>query len=587
MRCVGRCIGVAEAKLQMQTLPKVIAMTWIPIRFVFSDQRFLAIALLIPCLCCVSCTRNEPESNSTADADLPPVPDVDSVIAAEQQADAGPLPASVDSVGKNRMSDDSDRSVPGGSSPVSANLSPLPPPTSPLVIGDGNPLTVEGELDATAARPLRADLSPPELETFLAQADRDLELALTGPGQTDQAARLRSAKNIARVKLEAARRLLGHDDATEEQQIVGKRGELQGLSHLAQLRDLKAATQLETLAKTYLGQESGPLRVDAHLVMMGFTLEKLKNGVEGSVDDVVRLNEELVELIRDDNVMAMMAMGQSRDALARLEHTQASRQVRDLILRKFAQSKDPNIAQMAAGYAGSVQFDEIETLVSAIARGESVTASRWRDSVTELLSVAPDITSVRYLCGTTLECESNGQPELAEITYEILGEQVAGKSNAMAQEAELAIAFHQARQDRIGELFEEALIPLNGQDRGLEAQRGKVVLMPFWSARVPSSLLLVPLLQTMQRERPNQIALVGINLDPPNPGLAAQMQQQGLVLPSYQTSFDGNERPVSPLAERYGLGGHPMTVILDPEGRVAAITFGEKRIQAVVDQLLE
>ncbi|MEM9644534.1 MAG: TlpA disulfide reductase family protein [Planctomycetota bacterium] len=371
------------------------------------------------------------------------------------------------------------------------------------------------------------------------------------------------------------------------QRIAGQRGELQGLSHLAQLGDLNSAVALEKLALKHVDGDSKALKTDSRLVLIGFGLERLQNGKEGSAEELVEMNRELIEEIDDNNVMAMVTMAQTRQWLDQLEHRKESLAVRNLILEKFGRSSDPNIAQMAAQYAGSVQFDGIDRLIDAVTSGEEVSEDRWREAVNTLLDESMDIASVQYLCGSALQFEGGGNANLAAVTYDVLEQRVASQNNAMAVDAQLAIDYSNARKNKIGQPFRANLLNVYGDVESVDDLKGQVVLMPFWTTRFPDSLRLLPLLAEIESAHPESVSVVGINLDATSENLRLWMQNSQLELPTVQTPFDESAGAVNPIAAEFGMGGRPMTVILDQSGNIAAIEFGDANLQQRVEDLLE
>ncbi len=76
-----------------------------------------------------------------------------------------------------------------------------------------------------------------------------MQLIVTGrSGITDPQQARKTLIHFMKMKLEASRRLLQHPDADANAKSEGARGELQSLSHLAAIGDLKAAEELEELA---------------------------------------------------------------------------------------------------------------------------------------------------------------------------------------------------------------------------------------------------------------------------------------------------------------------------------------------------
>src|SRR6056297_392860 len=413
-----------------------------------------------------------------------------------------------------------------------------------------------------------------------------MAMALGGGDEKSQDERLQQARKIATVKLEAADRLAGHADATEDQLVEGRRGQLQGLSHLAQLGDLKSAQRLETLAAEYADDPSRDVQVDSRLVLIGFALEKLQNGKPGIADDLVRMTRELGEIAGDENVMAMVTMAQARQWLAKLEHNDQAATVRRLILETFGRSTDPDVAQMAAQYAGNVRFDEIDALVNAVATGRDVSAARWRESVDTLLDVAPDIMSVRYLCGTTLQFEANDQADLAAITYNTLEQRFADDETAIGDDVRLALELRDARRAKIGRPFDVPVAAVQGTVTSIDDLKGQVVLMPFWSTQFPDSLQLIPLLRQLESEHPETVSVIGMNLDASESAVRDWMNEVELDLPTVRATTTGETQNVSPVARQFGMGGRPMTLVIDQTGTVAAIEFGDARLKKIVEDLL-
>ncbi|WP_231604561.1 TlpA family protein disulfide reductase [Crateriforma conspicua] len=535
----------------------------------FAAAALLGLAILAGC--------NSSSETDVADSDGQPTP---------------PLP-------QEDESDFAGRPSPTGqpnNNPVAAPISDTAMAPSPTKQGGGDlldQLAEPPELElatppSQATEQLKANLSPDRLAVLLATADREMEMALTMQSDASQQERLAQAKKIADAKLQAARRLASHPDATPEQMTLGKRAELQGLSHLAQLGDLRSAELLEDLASEYVRSESDDLKVDSQLVLIGFGLERLQNGDEQAADDLVQLNRELIEITSDRNVMAIVAMAQARQWLAKLDHPAESDEVRRMILDKFGASSDPNVSAMAAQYAGNVKFDAIDQLVAKAIEGQTINPTRWREAVETLLREAPDLLSVRYLCGTTLQFESGNQPELADITYEILEQRFADDTSAMGQDVQLALELRDARAEKIGQPIDVPLRSIYGTVDRMEQLQGQVVLMPFWSTRFQDSLQLIPTLQKLESEFPDDVSVVGMNLDPSDDDVRGWMAQAGLELPTVALQQNADESvKVSPVARQFGMGGRPMTVILDRQGIVRKILFGDQNLRATVEALVQ
>ena len=466
----------------------------------------------------------------------------------------------------------------------------MPTPQAP-VIAAPQPLPVVQEVPASDGkfdRPLRGDLSPEKLVEFLAGADRDMQTIVSGKsGIADPTEARETLLLIVRKKLEAARRLADMADATPKQRSEGARGELQSLSHLASLGDLKAAEELETLAKKSVSSDDERLASDSRLVLIGFAIEQLQNGKPDSPAAIVSQVEKLASGSAADDVPAMMVMGQAREILAKYGHEAEAKTIRDTIIDLFADSPDAAIAQMAAQVAGNVRFDTIDTLREQAIDGKPVTAAAWREAVETLVDESPDLQTVQYLAGAALEFEAMNLTSLVDATYDVMASRFDDPATSTGVEAELAMRAKEAREGVIGRVFDPALPSVDGSPLSLLDYRGKVVLMPFWASTFPQSLQIVGRLIELEKKYSQDVAIVGMNLDAAGPGVDKDLRDNDLGFPSYRAESSVNERTANPVAAQFGLVSMPFIVILDPDGRVAQIDFTGRNLETTVTELIE
>lgn len=458
-----------------------------------------------------------------------------------------------------------------------------PTPLS-LADGDENRPAIDGERKLQ----LRSDLSPEKLREFLNAADQDME-TIFRHGNSFQNAQEREAEltRIIQLKLQAARRLASHPDAGAAARTEGKRGELQALSHMASLGNLDSAEQLEKLAHEYVQSEDAKLASDSRLVLMGFAIERLQNGREGAAEEVVQLVDRIAQSSSPSDLPAMMVMGQAKQVLEQYEHPEPAQHVREKIIERFGDSPDAQVAQMAAQLAGKVKYDEIDQLRAAAVSGDEVAPDRWREAVEKLVAESPDLATVRYLAGAALELEGAGRKPLADVTYEVLAERFDDPETAPGREAQLALDAREARHGVIGRVFDPDLPTVGDAELDISDYRGQVVLIPFWDSRFPPSLQLIPKLKQLRQEHPGQVGIVGMNLDLEGTDVAGFMEEQSLDFPSYRSASSPTAEVANEVAARFGLVSMPFVVILDREGRVAAINITGKNMEQTVEQLLE
>jgi thiol-disulfide isomerase/thioredoxin len=449
------------------------------------------------------------------------------------------------------------------------------------------PFTIEGsepaEPQTSKLTELRADLTPKQLLEFLSAADADMQLIVTGrSGIEDPRQARRTLMNIVKMKLEASRRLMSHADSTDQGRSEGARGELQSLSHLAALGDLKAAEELESLAQARLASDDPQLVADSRLVLIGFAIEALQGGEEGAADRIVQYVEQVAASPTPPDVAAMMVMGEARELLEKYGQQQQARLVRDRIIELFADSPEPQIADMAARLAGSVRFDEIDTLLTRATEGDSLDVTTWVQAAESLIKESADLQTVKYLAGAALEFEARGRSELVEATYECLRSRFTDASAATTQEMTMAYQAYQARQSVIGQMFSPDLDSVEGGPLSLQDYRGKVVLVPFWAMNFPQSMQVFPQLRAIVDRHPDQVAMVGVNLDAEAEPVAEFVKQSQLGFSSFRAAGEMTNQ----IAMKFGIVSMPFTAILDKEGRVEAIDFTGKKLDATIDRLL-
>jgi thiol-disulfide isomerase/thioredoxin len=436
-------------------------------------------------------------------------------------------------------------------------------------------------------RKLRPDLSPEALVEFLAGADEDMQRIYSGAaGIRDNNLALARMREIGKLKLEAAKRLRDHSDATQEQKVEASRGVLQSLSHLAALGDLASATELEALANKNLQSSDPRIVTDSQLVLIGFAIESLRNGKEEAPEKIMELVGGLSQSSTKPDVPTMMVLGQARQLLAQYGHHEQAGMVRETIIDLFADTDDPQIASMAAQLAGSVEFDAIDRMLETAIGGGEVSAEAWSDAAKTLIDESADIMTVQFLAGAALEFEAINRDDLADATYDLLYDRFGEQSDAMGEETRIAIDARNARRQVVGLVFDPALNQIDGTPLNMSQFSGKVVLMPFWASGFPQSLQLLPLLTEIRDSQPDKIAIVGMNLDPKDSPTQEFVRQNGLDFPSYHSVSSPTGKVSNSVATRFGMVSMPFVVVLDQQGRVVSLDFKGQKLRQIVDALL-
>jgi len=505
----------------------------------------------------------------------------DSLTPAETTA-AGEL-ASANHLAQNGVSPPSESTeallAPGDSPNLSER--PLAPPSSSRV--------TEESLPSVPDLPrLRPDLSAAELIDFLARTDQEMQQIYSGAtGIRSNEEAVERMREVGKLKLEAARRLQTHAEATSEQTNEGARGELQALSHLAALGDLPSAEALEALASANLTSDDPSLVTDSQLVLIGFAIESLQHGNPTAPQRITELVNGLVNSPTQREVPTMMVMGQARQMLAQYGYDEQAGLVRQAIIDLFADAPDPQVAAMAAEIAGSARFDAIDGLLESALTGGDVPPTQWQAAAETLIDASSDLLAVEYLAGAALEFEASEHDDLAESTYEVLRQRLGDRDDAVGEEARIALEAREARRSVIGLTFDPDLSQLDGTPLSMADYRGQVVLMPFWASGFPQSLQIVPLLRQIRDAAPDDVAIVGMNLDLEGTPLQDFVRLNAIDFPSYQSVSSPTAKVVNQVAARFGMVSMPFVAVIDQQGRVVALDFKGQKLKSLVDRLVQ
>ncbi len=453
----------------------------------------------------------------------------------------------------------------------------------------GIPEMIDAAGPAAAQRELRDDLTADELMTYLEESDRDMEMLARGRDQLqdpNQANEL--MRQLANSKLQASVRLQAHPDATEKQRTAGLRGQLQALSHLSAMGDLSSAKALEALARENLSSPETTIAGDSRIVLIGFAIDGLRAGRESAAQEVVSLIEGMTAS-RTPDVPAVLMMAEARHVLANYGLIDESARVREKILALYGNSPDKMIAQVAADAAGTAKYDPARRLLGEILENDNVALTRWTEAVTELVREAPEMNTVEFLGTSALQLEAAQRDAFVEETFRILAEGFADTDSATANEIETARMAMEARRDVIGTSFDAlANLPtLDGNGISSSSVKGKVVLMPFWAVTIPPSLQIVPMLKEIQSRHPDQIAIVGMNLDSEQAPLGEFLAQNDLGFPSFRSVSSASVDQGNPIATKFGLVSLPFVAIFDQDGKVAALDFTGMQLEATVERLVQ
>lgn len=123
---------------------------------------------------------------------------------------------------------------------------------------------------------------------------------------------------------------------------------------------------------------------------------------------------------------------------------------------------------------------------------------------------------------------------------------------------------------------------LRGQRQTLKQYRGQVVVLHFWATWCPYCRGEIPkLLEAFQHGAQQRVTVLTVSVDKDLAQLQAFVEQAALP---YSVIHDGDQD--SSLADAYGVGGIPVTYLIDRDGRIAYRFSGSSDFVSAIQYLL-
>jgi hypothetical protein len=182
--------------------------------------------------------------------------------------------------------------------------------------------------------------------------------------------------------------------------------------------------------------------------------------------------------------------------------------------------------------------------------------------------------------------EAIGQDNLVQTTFDALVSGFDDPDSPAGREVRIAMAARDARHDILGIRFNPVLPSVDGSPLSMDQFEGRIVLVPFWAAGFPESFRLIGMLKQIQAAHPDEVAIVGVNLDGNDALLQQFLDQNDLGFPSFRSKSSAEAEVANPVAAQFGIASMPFLAILDRQGHVAAVNFTDRGIQAKVEELL-
>ncbi len=453
------------------------------------------------------------------------------------------------------------------------------------------PLT-DSELNARPFMTLRESESdqPQDLVEHLQSVDAAIgDLVVAGSNNiVDKEVFVSAGIRLGKVKLDAGERLANAADASPEQRKAGVLAQLVALSHLSGIGDVDSAQQLETLARSLASSEDADLAHQSRVVLLGFELQSLQNGVDSNPNDLLTQINSMFEPGSQRDFPEFMMLQQAHYVLQQMGFHEAALQVRNIIATEYQSVDDPQLRGESWMFAArDSQSLSNYNLVSRSLGTPEFESSNLLQAARGLFDEFPTATTVEQLSTAIANIEYSGNlaasQQLASYVEQKLGELPSSVVTSSAQDF---VDDHRARTGLIGQPFApEGLLGFDGQTLEWDDYAGRLVLIDFWATWCVPCLNEIPNIRKIHEEFSDQgLTIVGVNMDDSLEAARTFVDQQQLPWRSFY--FQDQLGFQSEAATRHGINMIPFIVLIGPDGNVARIHVRGQELRPAIQELL-
>lgn len=434
---------------------------------------------------------------------------------------------------------------------------------------------------------------PDVLITFLADVDlalRDLIVAGTN-NIVDAATFTSSGLRLGQMKLQAGEKLVQLPDATEEQRKAGTISQLVALSHMSGLKDVESAKKLEKFATTLLQSTDPDLAHQGRVVLLGFRLQELQNGNSSDPAALLKELEGLFQRPSDAGFPEMMVLQQSQQVLNEMGFKDAATKIDQLLVAKFMDAADPQLSMTAWGVAvaSSQAFQNYNSAVQDVYTGKEKQPQMLLAAVRGLFTELPNATTLLQFMNLSTDLEYRGMAPFASELSQYIKQQLAGLQSApFAPAINEALGAQDKRLGVVGQNIDlTGLVDFDGKAIDWSGYKGKVVLIDFWATWCNPCLKEIPNIRQVYSDFQSKgFEVISISMDDD----LAPARQYLTSNPFPWKTYHGDDPNAlgfkSALAKRLGITAIPFLVLVDADGKVAAVHVRGDRLAPSVQTLL-
>ncbi|HAC90736.1 MAG TPA: hypothetical protein DCF63_08895, partial [Planctomycetaceae bacterium] len=351
----------------------------------------------------------------------------------------------------------------------------------------------------------------------LGDLDRAIEDLLLASKRMDERTVKETAAGLARMKLAAGQHLASLSAANPEQVKLGTKAQLIALSHLSGLKDVQAAKQLAQFATGLLTSDDTELRHQGQVVLFGFKIQELQNGLLSDPDELVSLATDLLSDPKYRGRLEMTSLAHATEVLHHMGYAPQATAVEQSVFSAFADQADAGLRNEAWNQL-TRNSQSLQNLMNSL-QGlgtDHFDAGAVLSAARGLLMDFPNAVTLEMIAGLVTNIEYSGQVALSsDLSSWIDSEIQRFPSGYSATTIRAALAEHRQRMGWIGrQLVLNNLQDTSGVELDWKRYEGKVLLVDFWATWCPPCLKEIPHIRNAHETLPSKdFAVLSINMD--------------------------------------------------------------------------
>jgi len=237
------------------------------------------------------------------------------------------------------------------------------------------------------------------------------------------------------------------------------------------------------------------------------------------------------------------------------------------MVQKLQDDKRPDIVRLVSGY-------KLETTAPGFFRLEE---PQQKGLIKDLLIYMDrfGIDNTSYAVGTGLgdAIEMSNTPEIAAPIFDALARELKRSGDPRMAPQVARYEGIARRLNLPGKFMEIQGTTVAGEEFDWKSYRGKVVLVDFWASWCGPCRAEIPNMKAqLEKYGDRGFAIVGISLDNTKDDYRRCIEREEITWVNLMSQNEGERSWNHPLAVHYGVGGIPMAILVDQQGKVVSLT---------------